>query len=109
MPSTLGVELVGLQEDPAVDRYTTGLYSADVEPMVIRESVRAGALETGLDVLEALSRERSGLGVTELARRIGRDKANIHRQLRHGRLGGRHLAPGSHASAVRPLPPGRHG
>lgn len=42
---------------------------------------RAGSLETGLDVLETLAVGRS-LGVTEISRRVGADKANVHRLLK---------------------------
>jgi IclR family acetate operon transcriptional repressor len=45
---------------------------------------RGGTLETGLDVIEALSalpEPAEGVGVTELAAAIGADKANVHRLL----------------------------
>ncbi len=42
----------------------------------------AGALNSGLDVLEALATQSQGLGVTEVARRTGLDKGNVHRLLR---------------------------
>lgn len=45
---------------------------------------RGGTLETGLDVIEALAEIpdiAAGLGVTDLAQRIGADKANVHRLL----------------------------
>lgn len=38
-------------------------------------------LRAGLEVLEALRAMQSALGVTELARGLGRDKANVHRVL----------------------------
>jgi DNA-binding IclR family transcriptional regulator len=41
---------------------------------------RGGALETGLDILETLAMFRS-LGVTEISRHVGADKANVHRLL----------------------------
>ncbi len=41
----------------------------------------AGALMTGLDVLEALSAAPSSVGVSELARMINADKGNVHRHL----------------------------
>lgn len=48
---------------------------------VMTEPRRAGTLSTGLDILEALSTAPDGLGVTELAQRLGADKGNVHRLL----------------------------
>lgn len=46
-------------------------------------SVRgAGALTSGLDVLEVLAQHPEGLGVTAVARAVGHDKGNMHRILR---------------------------
>lgn len=42
----------------------------------------AGALTSGLDVLEALAQHPEGLGVTAVARAVGHDKGNTHRILR---------------------------
>lgn len=42
----------------------------------------AGALLTGLDLLEGLARRPEGLGVTALAREVNADKGNVHRLLR---------------------------
>lgn len=42
---------------------------------------RGGALETGLSLIEELAEHVGGLGVTELASRVGVDKANAHRLL----------------------------
>jgi DNA-binding IclR family transcriptional regulator len=42
----------------------------------------AGALSSGLDVLEALAGHPDGLGVSALATRLGADKGNVHRLLR---------------------------
>ena len=42
---------------------------------------RGGALETGLRILEALAAGRT-MGVTELSRRVGADKANVYRLLK---------------------------
>lgn len=41
----------------------------------------AGALMTGLDVLEALSHEDQPIGVSDLARLVHSDKGNVHRLL----------------------------
>ena len=43
---------------------------------------RSGSLRTGLQVLDVLCAHPAGLGVTELAARIGKDKGNLHRLLR---------------------------
>lgn len=43
---------------------------------------RAGTLSTGLDILEVLAGASAGLGVTELAARVGSDKGNVHRLLK---------------------------
>jgi DNA-binding IclR family transcriptional regulator len=43
---------------------------------------RAGTLSTGLDILEVLAAASDGLGVTELADRLGSDKGNVHRLLK---------------------------
>ena len=48
------------------------------------EARRGGTLETGLDLIEALSmlpEPADGVGVTELAAMVGADKANVHRLL----------------------------
>lgn len=42
----------------------------------------AGALASGLDILELLARETDGLGATAVARVLGLDKGNAHRLLR---------------------------
>ena len=42
----------------------------------------AGALTSGLDILELLARETDGLGATAVARALGLDKGNAHRLLR---------------------------
>ncbi|MBL3700780.1 IclR family transcriptional regulator [Leucobacter luti] len=43
---------------------------------------RSGALESGLDVLEALASSSTGLGVSDLAAALSMDKGNAHRLLR---------------------------
>lgn len=43
---------------------------------------QSGALHTGLDVLEVVSANSSGIGVTNIAAELGADKGNIHRVLR---------------------------
>ena len=43
---------------------------------------RSGSLRTGLQVLDVLCAHPAGLGVTELAARLGKDKGNLHRLLR---------------------------
>jgi IclR family transcriptional regulator, KDG regulon repressor len=45
------------------------------------ETVQRGALATGLRTLELLVASHSPLGVTEIAARLGLDKANAHRTL----------------------------
>ncbi|MFV0435423.1 MAG: IclR family transcriptional regulator [Leucobacter sp.] len=42
---------------------------------------RGGALESGLDVLEALARHAAGIGVSDLAAELAMDKGNAHRLL----------------------------
>ncbi|RFU38707.1 IclR family transcriptional regulator, partial [Actinomadura logoneensis] len=42
----------------------------------------AGALASGLDILETLAGSAEGMGVTALARAVGQDKGNAHRLLR---------------------------
>jgi IclR family acetate operon transcriptional repressor len=42
----------------------------------------AGALASGLDILELLAQDTEGLGVTAVARALGLDKGNTHRLLR---------------------------
>lgn len=42
----------------------------------------AGALASGLDILELLAKETDGLGATAVARALGLDKGNAHRLLR---------------------------
>lgn len=42
----------------------------------------AGALASGLDILELLAQESEGLGATAVARALGLDKGNTHRLLR---------------------------
>ncbi|MEV5575501.1 IclR family transcriptional regulator [Spirillospora sp. NPDC052269] len=42
----------------------------------------AGALASGLDILETLAGSTAGMGVTALARAVGQDKGNAHRLLR---------------------------
>ncbi|MBL8930676.1 MAG: IclR family transcriptional regulator [Kineosporiaceae bacterium] len=41
----------------------------------------SGNLGTGLDILETLASAHGGLGVSEVARRLGSDKGNVHRAL----------------------------
>ncbi|MFI6481740.1 IclR family transcriptional regulator [Nonomuraea sp. NPDC050663] len=55
---------------------------ADQTTDALPASRAAGALLTGLDVLEALARRPEGLGVTALAREVNADKGNVHRLLR---------------------------
>ncbi|WP_449279077.1 IclR family transcriptional regulator [Leucobacter sp. GX24907] len=43
---------------------------------------RSGALESGLDVIEALAQSNTGLGVSDLAAELSMDKGNAHRLLR---------------------------
>ena len=43
---------------------------------------RAGSLMAGLDVIEVLGGEPGGLSLTELAKRTGVDKGNLHRMLK---------------------------
>jgi DNA-binding IclR family transcriptional regulator len=47
-----------------------------------RRGRAAGALASGLDILELLAQESEGLGVTAIARALGLDKGNAHRLLR---------------------------
>lgn len=61
-------------------RLTTPM--ADLTPEPVPVSRAAGALLTGLDVLEALARRPEGLGVTAVAREVNADKGNVHRLLR---------------------------
>jgi DNA-binding IclR family transcriptional regulator len=42
----------------------------------------AGALASGLDILETLAGSATGMGVTAIARAVGQDKGNAHRLLR---------------------------
>ena len=42
---------------------------------------RGGSLDSGLEILEVLSEQRHGLGVTDIAARLGMDKGNAHRLL----------------------------
>lgn len=42
---------------------------------------RGGALESGLDILEALAQSNTGLGVSDLSGTLSMDKGNVHRLL----------------------------
>jgi IclR family acetate operon transcriptional repressor len=64
------------QDSPSRDQHT------DDKTAETHRGRAAGALASGLDILELLAQEAEGLGVTAVARALGLDKGNTHRLLR---------------------------
>lgn len=52
-----------------------------VSPMDQPRARSSGALESGLEVLEALAKSATGLGVSDIAAELSMDKGNVHRLL----------------------------
>lgn len=61
---------------------TPGPHEHANDKKVVTRGRAAGALASGLDILELLAKETDGLGATAVARALGLDKGNAHRLLR---------------------------